>query len=216
MLIMPTPLIPLNLSMILSAISKLEATVGLMIAKYAPIVIKTLGEHLPKIIQLVEAVSLVANVLKPNDKVEDLGAKAMAADRKPEEFNQINDYINYLRNEVEVDEATLSQDPIDKTVRQAIGTSIALKALGNELNTDISLPFLSKVSELGLESKVILEIIKSYAKSGLTPDDVEAYIDGDLTLDESKKHSNILVDAYHNAYPSMTSQEIEQAVMKDF
>ncbi|OCH16458.1 hypothetical protein A6E05_16375 [Aliivibrio sp. 1S165] len=212
MLIIPPTLLP----SIIAAITKVATTVGPMITKYAPIVIKTLGENLPKMIQLVEAVSLAANVLKPNDKVEELGAKAMAADKKPEDFDKINDYINYLRNEVEVDEATLSQDPIDKTVRQAIGTSIALKALGSELNTDISLPFLSKVSELGLESKVILEIIKSYAKSGLTPDDVEAYIDGDLTLDESKKHSNILVDAYHNAYPSMTSQEIEQAVMKDF
>lgn len=212
MLIIPPTLLP---SMI-AAITKVATTVGPMIAKYAPIVIKTVGENLPKIIQLVEAVSLVANVLKPNDKVEELGAKAMAADKKPEDFDKINDYINYLRNEVEVDEATLSQDPIDKTVRQAIGTSIVLKALGNELNTDISLPFLSKVSELGIESKLILEIIKSYAKNGLTPDDVEAYIDGDLTLEESKKHSSILVDAYHNAYPSMTSQEIEQAVMKDF
>ncbi|WP_297479766.1 hypothetical protein [uncultured Photobacterium sp.] len=212
MLIMPPTLI---LS-IISAITKAAATLGPMIVKYAPIVIKTLGENLPKMIQLVEGVSLAANVLKPNDKVEDLGAKAMAADKKPEDFDQINDYIDYLRNEVDVDEVTLSQDPIDKTVRQAIGTSIALKALGNELNTDISLPFLSKVGELGIDSKVILEIIKSYAKSGLTPDDVEAYIDGDLTLDESKKHSSILVDAYHNAYPSMTSQEIEQAVMKDF
>ena len=212
MLIMPPTLI---LS-IISAITKAASTLGPMIVKYAPIVIKTIGENLPKMIQLVEGVSLAANVLKPNDKVEDLGAKAMAADKKPEDFDQINDYIDYLRNEVDVDEVTLSQDPIDKTVRQAIGTSIALKALGNELNTDISLPFLSKVGELGIDSKVILEIIKSYAKSGLTPDDVEAYIDGDLTLDESKKHSSILVDAYHNAYPSRTSQEIEQAVMKDF
>lgn len=212
MLIIPPTLLP---SMI-AAITKVAITVGPMIAKYAPIVIKTLGENLPKMIQLVEAVSLAANVLKPNDKVEELGAKAMAADRKPEDFDKINDYINYLRNEVEVDEATLSQDPIDKTVRQAIGTSIALKALGNELNTDISLSFLSKVSELGIESKVILEIIKSYAKSGLNPADVEAYINDELNLDESDKHSDVIAEAYQKAHPSMTSQEVVQAVMKDF
>lgn len=212
MLIIPPTLLP---SMI-AAITKVATTVGPMIAKYAPIVIKTLGENLPKMIQLVEAMSLAANVLKPNDKVEELGAKAMVADKKPEDFDQINDYINYLRNDVDVDEAMLSQDPIDKTVRQAIGTSIALKALGNELNTDISLSFLSKVSELGIESKVILEIIKSYAKSGLNPTDVEAYIDGNLTLDESDKHSDVIAEAYQKAHPSMTSQEVDQAVMKDF
>ena len=212
MLIIPPTLLP---SMI-AAITKVATTVGPMIAKYAPIVIKTLGANLPKMIQLVEAMSLAANVLKPNDKVEELGAKAMVADKKPEDFDQINDYIDYLRNDVDVDEATLSQDPIDKTVRQAIGTSIALKALGNELNTDISLSFLSKVSELGIESKVILEIIKSYAKSGLNPADVEAYIDGDLTLDESDKHSDVIAVAYQKAHPSMTSQEVDQAVMKDF
>lgn len=212
MLMIPPTFIPT----IIAAISKVTASIGPMIAKYAPVVIKTIGENLPKVMQAVEGISLAADVLKPTDKVGDLGAKAMAGNKKPEDFKQINDYIDYLRNEVEIDEAMLSQDSTDVTVRQAIGTSIAIKALGNELNTDISLPFLSKVSELGVESKVVLEIIKSYSESGLNPADVEAYIDGELTLDESDKHSDVIADAYQKAHPSMTSQEVDQAVMKDF
>lgn len=212
MLMIPPTFIPT----IIAAITKVATTVGPMIAKYAPIVIKTIGENLPKVIQTVEAMSLAANILQPNDKVEDLGAKAMAADKKPEDFDEINEYIDYLRNEVEIDEEQLSEDPTDVAVRQAVGTSIVVKALGNELNTDISLPFLSKVSGLGVESKVVLEIIKSYSESGLNPADVEAYIDGELTLDESDKHSDVIADAYQKAHPSMTSQEVDQAVMKDF
>ncbi len=34
--------------------------------------------------------------------------KAMAAEKKPEDFDQINDYIDYLRNDVEIDVENLS------------------------------------------------------------------------------------------------------------
>lgn len=207
---------PTTIPTVVSIITKLATSIGPTIAKYAPIIIKTIGQNLPAFIKTIEGISLAADVLKPSEKVDELGAKAMAADKTPEDFDQINDYINYLRSDVKVDESTLSNDSIDVSVRRAIGTSIALKALGSELNTDISLPFLNKVCELGVESKVLLEIIKSYSESGLNPDDVEAYIDGELTLDERSKHSNALVDVYHNVYPSMTTQEVEQAIMKDF
>lgn len=207
---------PTTIPTVVSIITKLATSIGPTIAKYAPIIIKTIGQNLPAFIKTIEGISLAADVLKPSEKVDELGAKAMAADKKPEDFDQINDYINYLRSDVKVDESTLSNDSIDVTVRRAVGTSIALKALGSELNTDISLPFLNKVSELGVESKVLLEIIKSYSESGLNPDDVEAYIDGELTLNESDQHGDVLAKAYQKAYPSMTAEEIDQAVMKDF
>ena len=99
---------------------------------------------------------------------------------------------------------------------RSIHPSVPPPPISVHVNVDISLPFLNKVSELGVESKVVLEIIKSYSESGLNPDDIEAYIDGELTLEESDKHSDVIADAYQKAHPSMTSQEVDQAVMKDF
>lgn len=211
MLVLPT-FIP----SVIAAITKVASTLGPMVAKYAPIVMKTIGGNLPTVLKTIESISLASDVLKTNDRAEDLGAKAISAEKKPEDFEQINDYINYLRSDVEVNESTLSTDPVDVAVRQSVGAAIVIKALGNELGADISLPFLNKISELGVESNVVLEIIKSYEKSGVNTGDVEAYIESELTLDEAKQHSECLLYAYQSAHPLMTSEEVEQAVMKDF
>lgn len=212
MLFIP-PIIINTIPAIVAAISKVATTIGPMIAKYAPILLETLGKNLPRAIQTIEGVSLVANVLRPNEHVEDLGAKAMAADKAPEDFARINDYIDYLRNEVEVDSQALSQDPLDSTIRNAIGATIALKGVGEMMGSEISLPFLKTISQLGLEPKLILTIVKAYAQSGLNTDDVELYLNDQLTIAQSQQHSEVLVTAFQVAEPELDRQQAEDAVM---
>ncbi len=93
-------------------------------------VIEVVGKNLPKVVNTVEAISLVADVLKPNERADELGAKAMAAEKTPEDFEQINDYIDYLRNDVIIDEENLSTDAVDVITRQAVGVAIAVKGMG--------------------------------------------------------------------------------------
>ena len=207
-------LAPTLIPTIITTISKLASTLGPMIARTAPMVLKTVGENLPKVVQVIEQVSIASSVLKPNESVNELGAKAISADKTPEDFNQINDYIDYLRNDVT--EVALTDEPTDVLACQAIGSAILLKALNTELRADISIPFLNKVVEIGVGSKVVFEIIKAYSGSGLNLEQIEAYRDGQLSLNETKRHSDCLVSAYKNAEPTMTQQEAEQAVMENF
>lgn len=212
MLFIP-PIIINTIPAIVAAISKVATTIGPMIAKYAPILLETLGKNLPRAIQTIEEVSLVANVLRPNEHVEDLGAKAMAADKAPEDFTRINDYIDYLRNEVEVDSQALSQDPLDSTIRNAIGATIALKGVGEMMGSEILIAILKTISQLGLEPKLILTIVKAYAQSGLNTDDVELYLNDQLTIAQSQQHSEVLVTAFQVAEPELDRQQAEDAVM---
>ncbi|GHW65503.1 TPA: hypothetical protein RUY84_002503 [Vibrio cholerae] len=212
MLFIP-PVIINSIPAMITAISKMATTVGPMIAKYAPIVLETLEKNLPRVIQTIEALSLAANVLRPNEQVEELGVKAMAADKTPEDFARINDYIDYLRNEVEVDSQALSQDPLDSTIRHAIGAAIALKGVGEIVGTEISLPFLKTISQLGLEPQLILTIVQAYAQSGLSADEVEQYLNDQLSIAQSQQHSEVLVTAYQIADPQLDRQQAEDAVM---
>ena len=77
-MIVPPTLIP----SIITTITKIASSIGPMIAKYAPMVIEVVGKNLPKVVNTVEAISLVADVLKPNERADELGAKAMAAGAK--------------------------------------------------------------------------------------------------------------------------------------
>ena len=209
-------LVPPVLLSVIETITKMATLLGPTITKVASSVIKIVGENLPKFTKLVESMSLISNILKPNEKAADLGAKAIIAEKTAEDFEQINDYIDYLKNDVEDAEPTLNEGADDITSCQAIGIAILLKCIGSELGCDISLPFVHKLCELDIEPNVILTLSKIYSESKVNPEQVSDYIEGSLTLDEANKHSECLLAAYQTAYPLMTKQEAEQAVMKDF
>ncbi|MDF2154515.1 hypothetical protein [Vibrio sp. CAU 1672] len=204
---------PTTIPSIISAITKIASSIGPMIAKYAPIVIETIGKNLPKVINTIEAVSLVADVLRPNERAEDLGAKAMAADKKPEDFEKMNEYIDYLRNGVEIDKDKLSDDTVDVMTRQAIGSAIAVKGVSEKIGTDVTLPFLNTVSGLDLDPKVVVAIVKSYAESGLNADDVEKFLGRTLSIEDTYKHGVALKNAFLASDPSIDAEQAEDAVM---
>ena len=208
-MIVPPTLIP----SIITTITKIASSIGPMIAKYAPMVIEVVGKNLPKVVNTVEAISLVADVLKPNERADELGAKAMAAEKTPEDFEQINDYIDYLRNDVIIDEENLSTDAVDVITRQAVGVAIAVKGMGQALEADVSIPFLNAISELDIDPKVVIALVKSYESSGLNSDDVQKYLGNSLSIEDTHRHSNVFVNAYQTANPTMSVEEAEDAVM---
>lgn len=208
-MIVPPTLIP----SIITTITKIASSIGPMIAKYAPMVIEVVGKNLPKVVNTVEAISLVADVLKPNERADELGAKAMAAEKTPEDFEQINDYIDYLRNDVIIDEENLSTDAVDVITRQAVGVAIAVKGIGQALEADVSIPFLNAISELDIDPTVVIALVKSYESSGLNSDDVQKYLGNSLSIEDTHRHSNVFVNAYQTANPTMSVEEAEDAVM---
>ncbi|MEJ8677962.1 hypothetical protein P0C22_05205 [Plesiomonas shigelloides] len=208
MIIMP----PLA-SVIMSVFAKVASTVGPMLAKYVPIMLDTLGKNLPKVINTIEAISVASNVLTPRDNANELGAKAMIAEKKPEDFDKINHYINYLRNDITLDTESLSQDPVDCAIRLAVGGTIALKGVNEALDADVSIPFLKSVSTLDLTPNIILSVIKSYQQNSLNLDDLDNYLHDKLSLAQANKHSDALVNAYQIANPNMDLEQVEDAVI---
>ena len=200
-------------SVIMSVFAKVASTVGPMLAKYVPIMLDTLGKNLPKVINTIEAISVASNVLTPRDNANELGAKAMIAEKKPEDFDKINDYINYLRNDITLDTESLSQDPVDCAIRLAVGGTIALKGVNEALDADVSIPFLKSVSTLDLTPSVILSVIKSYQQNSLNLDDLDNYLHDKLSLAQANKHSDALVNAYQLANPNMDLEQVEDAVI---
>ena len=209
-------MIPMLASLIPAAISfvtKVAATIGPLIAKNAPMIISTIGKNLPAVVKTVESIGAVIGTLQPEEKVENLGAKAMSADKKPEDFDRINDYIDYIRNDVEVDQEKLSNDKTDVMARQAVGSAIMIQSFKETLGSDVGLPFIKTVSELGLDPKMAISIAKIYADSGLKADDMEGYISDKLDIEDANKHSEALVKSFQATSPSMAIEEAETAVM---
>lgn len=205
MLILAQPLLTAAIAAITSAVT----TYGPMIAKYGSLILKTVGDNLPMVLKNVE---LMANLTGVSGcQAQELGARAAQTEKKPEDFDSFNDYIRHLEHDVTLDET--EKNDIDILCHQAAGAAILLTAIGDGLDSKISLPLLSRAAVVGMAPAVIIELIKAYDHSGLNGDDFAGYLDSSLPLADATKHSQALIDAFQNANPAMTPEQAEDAVM---
>ncbi|GAB3530081.1 hypothetical protein [Photobacterium alginatilyticum] len=202
-----------QIASLIAAVTRVATTVGPMIVKNASLLLEVASKSLPQIIKTIETVSAVINIIRPNETAEELGAKAMKADKKPEDFDEINAYIDYLREEVKVEKDELSEETVDVMARQAIGVSLMVKGVSEKIGAELTMPFLKTVSETRLDASVILEMIKLYSSNGLNMDDYDKYLGKALSIEQLDKHSEVLVEAYQKANPTMSTEQAEDIVM---
>lgn len=146
--------------------------------------------------------------------MEELGERAMLSDKKPEDFDSINEYIDHLKNNVTFDQETFdSLDEKELLARSSIGASITLKGINEKLDATVTPAFMATVASQDLEANEIVETIKIYKEKELQLEDYELYLNNELTLDETDKHSDALVEAYQKLEPELSFEQIEDKVM---
>ena len=167
-----------------------------------------------KVGEAIKAVGVSLNILRPEDNMDELGEKAMLSDKGPDDFESMSAYIDHLRNDVSLDKEKFdSLSDTDKLERASIGASITLKGINEKLDTVVSPSFMATVALLDLDSKEIIGTIKSYKENGLDTDDYKLYVNNELSIDETHKHGNALVQAYQKLEPQLSLEQIEDKVM---
>lgn len=201
-------------SSVCSGISRAASWVGNAVADVATS-IASLGVDLAtKVGQAIKAVAEHLGILSPEDRLEELGEKAMMSDKKPEDFDSFNDYINHLRHDVKIDREKFdSLDEKELMIRSSIGASITLKGINERLDAVVTPEFMAAVAKQDLEAKEIVATIESYKAKDLNLSDYSLYMDDRLSLDESSKHSSALVAAYQKLEPELSLEQIEDKVM---
>ena len=134
---------------------------------------------------------------KPKEETaEELGEKAMLSDKKPDNFDSINDYINHLRNDIQVDKekmANLSEQ--EKMERQAIGTSIYVKQIEENFGTRLPIDFFETVGKLKMDSTEMRNYIDSFKKNGINDmGKMSAHLKGTLSAEEAEKVDKAIKD----------------------
>lgn len=122
----------------------------------------------------VTVISVLAEIFteKPKEeKPEELGMKAEQADKKPEDFDSINDYIEYLRQEIKVDAAKLENLSEEERMKyQAVGLGLYVKNIEEKQGMKLDPAFLKVVPEminLGYTAKDIGNLMQSMKKNGV-------------------------------------------------
>lgn len=122
----------------------------------------------------VAVISVLAEIFteKPKEeKPEELGMKAEQADKKPEDFDSINDYIEYLRQEIKVDAAKLENLSEEERMKyQAVGLGLYVKNIEEKQGMKLDPAFLKVVPEminLGYTAQDIGNLMQSMKKNGV-------------------------------------------------
>ena len=123
----------------------------------------------------VAVISVLAEIFteKPKEEEpEELGMKAEQADKKPEDFDSINDYIEYLRQEIKVDDAKLENLSEEERMKyQAVGLGLYVKNIEEKQGMKLDPAFLKVVPEminLGYTAQDIGNLMQSMKKNGVS------------------------------------------------
>lgn len=188
-----------------SVISGIASTVGTAISTFAAGAVKTMSKVLevvpevmrPSLTRVFEVVSNVIHAIadllgiKGEEDPTVTGMKAEQADKKPEDFDSTQDYIEYLKNDIELDKekfAKMSED--EKLGYRAIGLSLETKAVEEKMGVEVGQDMLDVLTKIKLSDKVdisaadLLHIMQTLKKNNITNMDAFAeYLTGKGTSD---------------------------------
>ena len=186
---------------------------GLAIVGCIAIAILIPGFGLPEILLLIQCIGEVAKILgvSGSDSPEELGMKAEIAEKKPEDFDSIEDYINYLNDEVELEEGAVDNlSETDKAKYGAMGAALNIQAIEEKYDVSLSPDFLRDVTIMKLSSEEVASYIKEFKDRGITKmQDMTDYLRDEKIESDKCKVSESILDVMEDLYPEMSEEQLE-------
>lgn len=208
------------ISGVCSAISSAVSSLGSSLSEFATKIVELAGPLLENVGKIA---SLVAKFLGVTEELEnplELGLRAEMSDKKPEDFDSYKDYINYIKNEVKIDEEKLKNaSDIDKAKYSAIGSGILIKGIEDKKDMDIGADVFVALAKIGMETldklggaRGIDAILDTFKDGKLS--EFAKYVSGDLNSVKDKiMVSDKLTETFKNLNPEMDIKDIQKEVM---
>ena len=199
-----------------SVVSSAVGSIGSVLATSASTLLKIASPYLATISTIVQIIGAVLNILKPEESVDEIGDKAMSADKQVEDFNTTEEYIEYLRDEVSFNKDEFDKlSKEDKIARTAVGTSIVMKAIDEKKGVTISTDTwitLAKLQESGnlKDVKEFDKILDTFKDNQI---DLKKYVDGKLDGEQNLQVGDKLIEIYQKLEPNLSKEHIEKKVM---
>lgn len=176
------------------------------------------GIGIPELLTVIQVIAEAAKLLGANkgeDSPEELGMKAEIADKKPEDFDSISEYIDYLNEQVSLEEgASENLSPEEKAKYGSMGAALNIKAIEEKYNVGMSQEFLSDVSKMKMTSEEVSQYIKEFSENGIdNMQDMSDYLKDKNTSADRNKVADSMIKAMSELYPECSSEELEQKLV---
>ncbi len=179
------------------------------------------GDVIAVIMAVAKVVSWIAEKLgltTEDEQPEDLGMKAEQADKKPEDFDSIEEYIKYLREEVEIDKEKmekLSQE--ERAKYAAVGSAILVQGIEEKYKMQLPAEFWCTVVDRKMDEEQIKCLIDTFKEKGVTDmKDLDDYLNN-RKIESGTPRSEIsdtIIEAIKKQNPGISQEDIDAAFDK--
>ena len=171
-------------------------------------ILKILSKITPELIKdvtsLISSVAELLGLKDEDDSSEEIGMKSEKADRKPEDFDSREEYISYLRDDVELDE--YDREKLNnvslKEKYSAKGLDIEMGAINEKIGVKLGLEDYVMMAKAGINKvQDFMTIVDTFKEKGVEPlinEAIERLIpmkEGATVIDTLKEGVNKLENA---------------------
>lgn len=207
------------------AVASVCSSIGGAVASGISALVATIAPHLSTIVQIVSVIAQVIGIFSKEDDVEDLGAAMRQCAKKPEDFDSINAYIDYLRNEIKEGRVDLNKEKtqMESAVDNALGCGLVIKGIEEKYQLSTSGEFwvfaAKKVDEGKLNADDVNSMLKTASEKNIKVDDMVNYVEGkEVSVPKSEISSSIkesLASADSNLSEGEITKKFNELVRKD-
>lgn len=208
-------------SSLCGGIGSLASSVGSMLSGSVgslATILGTLGAStLDVIIAVIIAIGNIFGVNEEEEKVEELGERAMHPDaKKPEDFDTIEAYIEHLKNDIEIDkEALEKKSPEEKAALALVGTGIIIKGIEEKTGMELSPEFLVAVGKCDMKSEEVKAYMDSFKEAGISDmKEMADFLSGKCSPEQVGKTGNAIFNAIEKQNPDLSSQDVDAKLDK--
>ena len=161
---------------------------------------------------IIGGIGKVFNLIPMQANIEndmtDLGARIEKSDVKSDEFSSAKEYIDHLRNNIEVNREEINSLSDDKkNIHKIVGASLIAKAVAENYTMDIPATFWAEASLSALSSGQVQKILGGYQTMGI-PADLKAFSERSLSLADNKSVYGLLANVLQEGDSDKTPEDL--------
>ncbi|MCR5587510.1 MAG: hypothetical protein K6F77_08255 [Lachnospiraceae bacterium] len=172
------------------------------------------------ILTIVDVVTRVAELLgirKQDDvPMDELAYRAEVSDKKPEDFDSINEYIDFLNNEIELTPEqrkrfeNLTED--EKIAYKTVGSAMQIKAIDEKYNITTSEAFWKDVAEMKIKADEVNGYLKAMSETNIKESEsITNYLKGNSINENRNTVAETVKTGLKYSYPELsTDEEVEE------
>ena len=198
-----------------STISSVASSIGRGLASVATSIVTKLESVIGKVSNVVKASAIALGLIEKEDDIEDLGARACESDLKPEDFDTTAEYIEHLKNNVELDKEKMeNKTDVDKLAHKGIGIAIMKKGIQEKTGLDLTDDFLYTIGKNDLSFEETYSLMEKFKDAGMTSTlKFDSYMKNELSLEEKIKMGDIIIDGLVDGNKGSKREDMEDKLI---